>query len=146
MYSVRPRLLRSESPSGKCAKLHTVAANNNRDHMSWSLYYCLFTPHIYGCYSSRTSRSWWIVHSTQRQRGGCNNVFQIIFMMSTAEHICFVCHISSRIDDFRFQQEPHGISILLQKRFAEKECIDSWLSVEWYDWLHHCLRRTVYSK
>jgi len=25
-------LLRSESPSGMCAKLHTVAASNNRDH------------------------------------------------------------------------------------------------------------------
>jgi len=35
-----------ESPSGMCAKLHTVAASNNRDHMPWSLYYCLFTPHI----------------------------------------------------------------------------------------------------
>jgi len=29
-------LLRSESPSGKCAKLHTVAASNNRNHMPWS--------------------------------------------------------------------------------------------------------------
>jgi len=37
-----------------------------------SLYYYLFVPHIYGCYSSRTSRSWWIAHSTQRQRRGCN--------------------------------------------------------------------------
>jgi len=25
-------VLRSESPSGNCAKLHTVAASNNRDH------------------------------------------------------------------------------------------------------------------
>jgi len=40
-------LLRSESLSGKCAKLHTVAATNNRDHMSWSPYYCWFAPHIY---------------------------------------------------------------------------------------------------
>jgi len=31
-------LLRSESPSGKCAKHHTVAASNNRDHMPWSLF------------------------------------------------------------------------------------------------------------
>ena len=30
-------LLRSESPSGKCAKLHTVAASNNRDHTTRSL-------------------------------------------------------------------------------------------------------------
>jgi len=91
-------LVRSESPSGKCAKLRTAAASNNRVHMPWSvfatlvvtlnpshvsisrastprsLYYCLFAPHIYGCYSSPTSHSWWIAHSTQRQRRGCNNI------------------------------------------------------------------------
>jgi len=33
---------------------------------------CFFTPHIYGCCSSRTSRSWWTAHSTKRQRRGCN--------------------------------------------------------------------------
>jgi len=38
-------VLRSESPSGKCAKLHTLAASNNRDHLTRSLYYCLFAPH-----------------------------------------------------------------------------------------------------
>jgi len=38
--------LRSEIPSGICAKLRTVAASNNRDHMPRSLYYCLFAPHI----------------------------------------------------------------------------------------------------
>jgi len=46
-------VLRSESLSGKCAKLHTVAASNNRDHMPWSLYYCLFA---------------------QGQRRRCNNI------------------------------------------------------------------------
>ena len=39
-------LLRSEIPSGICAKPRTVAASNNRVHMPWSLYYCLFAPHI----------------------------------------------------------------------------------------------------
>ena len=39
-------LLRSEIPSGMSAKLRTVAASNNRVHMPWSLYYCLFAPHI----------------------------------------------------------------------------------------------------
>jgi len=34
------------SPSGICANLRTVAASNNRVHMPWSLYYCLFAPHI----------------------------------------------------------------------------------------------------
>jgi len=40
-------LLRSQIPSGLCAKLRTVAASNNRDHPTRSLYYCLFTPHTY---------------------------------------------------------------------------------------------------
>ena len=39
-------LLRSEIPSGICAKLRTVAASNNRVHMPRSLYYSLFVPHI----------------------------------------------------------------------------------------------------
>ena len=66
--------LRWESPSGKWAKLHTVAANKNIKHPARSLYYRLFAPHIYGCYSSRTSRSWQIAYSTQRQARGCNNI------------------------------------------------------------------------
>jgi len=40
-------VLRSEIPSGMCAKLRTVAASNNRDHLTRSLYYCLFAPHTY---------------------------------------------------------------------------------------------------
>ena len=40
-------LLRSEIPSGMCAKLRTVAASKNRVRMRWSLYYCLFAPHTY---------------------------------------------------------------------------------------------------
>ena len=40
-------LLRSEIPSGMCAKLRTVAASNKRDHPTRSLYYCLFAPHTY---------------------------------------------------------------------------------------------------
>jgi len=39
-------LLRSEIPSGICAKLRSVAASNNRVHMPWSLCYCLLAPHI----------------------------------------------------------------------------------------------------
>jgi len=38
-------LLRSEISSGTCAKLRTVAASNNRDHPTRSIYYCLFAPH-----------------------------------------------------------------------------------------------------
>jgi len=40
-------LLRSEILSGMCTKLCTVAASNNRDHLTRSLYYCLFGPHTY---------------------------------------------------------------------------------------------------
>jgi len=36
-----------KSASSICAKLRTVAASNNRVHMLWSLYYCLFAPCIY---------------------------------------------------------------------------------------------------
>jgi len=64
-------LLRSESPSGNSAKLHTMAASNNRDHPTRSLFYCLFAPHIYGRCSLRTSRSWWIAHLAQRLQRGC---------------------------------------------------------------------------
>jgi len=67
-------VLRSESPSGKCAKPHIEAASNNRDYMPQSLYYCLFAPHVYGCFSSCTSRSWRIAHSMQCQQRGCNNI------------------------------------------------------------------------
>jgi len=35
-------LLRWESPRGKCVKLHTAAASNNRDQAPRSLYYCLY--------------------------------------------------------------------------------------------------------
>ena len=40
--------LQSESPSGKCAKLRTVATNNNGDHALQSLCYCLFASRICG--------------------------------------------------------------------------------------------------
>jgi len=63
-HSWRTLLLRSV--------VHIVSIT--RDYTPRSLFYCLFAPHIYGCYSSRTSRSWWITHSTQRQRRGCNNI------------------------------------------------------------------------
>ena len=44
-------LLRLESLNGKYTKLHTVAASNNRDHVTRSLYYYLFLPHRYRCHS-----------------------------------------------------------------------------------------------
>jgi len=68
---LRP-LLRSEIPSSMCAKLRTVAASINRDHARNLSYYCLLVLHIWRCYSSRTSRTWWITQSTQHHRRGCN--------------------------------------------------------------------------
>jgi len=44
--SAKPLLLRSEIPSGICAKLRTVAASNNRDHARNLSYYCLLALHI----------------------------------------------------------------------------------------------------
>jgi len=40
-------MLRAEIPSGMCAKLRTMAASNNGDHPTRSLYYCLFAPHTH---------------------------------------------------------------------------------------------------
>jgi len=59
----------SETPGTPLAP--PLAASNNRDHPTRSLYYCLFAPHTY-IFSSRTSRSWWITQSTQHHRRGCN--------------------------------------------------------------------------
>ena len=77
-------VLRSESPSGMCAKLHTVAASNNGDPAPWLLYYCLFAPRASGFSSSPTSRSSWITHSTPRYPIGSNTRFQI--------NRCFTCY------------------------------------------------------
>ena len=41
----------------------TLTSSNNRDHMLCSLYYCLFVPHTYRCYSEHTFRLWRITHS-----------------------------------------------------------------------------------
>ena len=66
-------LLRLEILSGMCAKLCTMAASNNRDHVLQSLLLLLaHATHIYFC-SSRTSRSWWNTQSTQHYRRGCNS-------------------------------------------------------------------------
>jgi len=78
-------LSRLESLSSKCAKLHTMTASNNRDHLTRSLCYCLFVAHIYiyisGSYSSHTSQLWWIAHSMQHQQRGCNNTNSKIYSM-----------------------------------------------------------------
>jgi len=92
-----------KSPSGMFAKLHTVAASNNRVHVPRSLSRTLVvtfncsqvnisrastprsllllvcTTYIYiYCCSSHTSCSWWITHSTQWQQRGCNRSKQLL--------------------------------------------------------------------
>jgi len=75
-------MLQSEIPSGMCAKLRTVAASNKWDHARNLSYYCLLTLHIWWCYSSRTSRSWWITQSTQHHQKGCNT-----YILCIAKHL-----------------------------------------------------------
>ena len=49
-------------------------------------------PHIYGCYSSRTSRLWWITHSMQHQRRGCNNIPSFLQQTTSIAHsFCESC-------------------------------------------------------
>ena len=67
-------LLRSESPSGMCAKLRTVAASNNRVHTPRSLYYCLFVPPIYGVVLRTHSVRGEPCISAQHQPSGCNRI------------------------------------------------------------------------
>jgi len=64
-----------------------------RDHS-----YCLFTPLIYWFCSLCTFRSWWTVHSVQRQQRGCNTVlhnsceilFLYIFYKSTFQTLLYM--------------------------------------------------------
>jgi len=54
------------------SQLYSRFTSITRDHSRGSLYYWLFAPHIYVCYSSGTSRLWWIAHSQPRQPRGRN--------------------------------------------------------------------------
>ena len=88
-------LLRSEILSGICAKLCTVATINNRDHLTRSLYFCMFAPHSYIIVLRiRTSRSWWITHSTQCHWRSCNSSTSSIFLEQNARmhggELCFM--------------------------------------------------------
>ena len=79
-------MLWSKRLNGTCAKLHTVAASNNRDHPTRSLYFCLFTSHIFVCCFLRTSHLWWIALSTQHQLRGCNNVPSFLLWTAPIAH------------------------------------------------------------
>jgi len=83
-------MLRSEIPSGMCAKLRTVAASNNREYAPRSLYYCLFALRIY-------YRVFFFAHivfvvnrafSAQRQWSGCNsNLGSILIQITIFSYI-----------------------------------------------------------
>ena len=45
-------------------------------------YCCLLALHIWWSYSSRTSRSWWIIQSTQHHRRGCNSIKVTVYKLS----------------------------------------------------------------
>ena len=96
-----------------CAKLRTVAARDharnlslhtlvvtfNRSHVnigrattSQCLLLLLARATIFWCYSSRTSRSWWITQSTQHHRRGCNNIPSFLQRISPiARSLCEGC-------------------------------------------------------
>jgi len=98
-------LLRSEIQSDMCAKLRTVAACNNRDYPTRSLYYCLIAPHTYFC-SSRTSHLWWITQSTQHHWRGCNNI--PFFLQRTTPIVRSLCE----------GWTPHDLHILVTAPFC----------------------------
>ena len=101
VMSLSCALLQSESRSGKCASFtlwqqatievtchdhssHTLLLRSivhivsiTRDYTPRSLYYCSFVPRIMDVASSRVVSSWWITHSTQCQRRGCNSTLLI---------------------------------------------------------------------
>jgi len=70
---------------------------------SRSLYYCLFVPHKYGCYSSHTSRSWRIAHSTQSQPRGCNTILGPVMLINRKFDISYKLDISRNLSTFPSQ-------------------------------------------
>jgi len=115
-----------ERSSDMCVKVHTVAACNNRDHVPQSLYYCLFAPHIYGCCSSCTCRSWWIAHSTQRHWSGCNSRFLAILAHVTwpraqllDQSILLNFSLETRIEPKYFEPLIDFLAFLIQKLWSK---------------------------
>ena len=112
-----------------------IVVTLNRWHVSisWdytprSLYFGLFATRAYGCYSSCTSRSWWIVHSTQRQRRGCNTAFQINFshhipkLIIPVEMVQFLSKLLLKqrflavLHHFNWSWQPNFILFMLRRR------------------------------
>jgi len=123
-------LLRSEIPSGMRAKFGTVAANNNRDHAR-NLSYCgLLALHIWWCYSSRTSRSWWITQSTQHHRRGCNNIASFFNEPHRSHVLCVKAELCTT---FTSWSQHHFVAIGYPERHARKAlCYSSRTSRSWW--------------
>ena len=91
------KLLPSEGLSGKRVTFHVVAACNNRDHTTKSLYYCTSCSHRLLSRSRathirvlRTSRSWRIAHSKPHRPSALNKIKVdrwIQFMKSTTSKL-----------------------------------------------------------
>jgi len=73
-------------PSGMCAKLRTVAASNNGDHASQTLYYCLFAPCIYIVFLRPHSVRGEPRVPTQRHRRGCNSIYMFVHFSRFMQH------------------------------------------------------------
>jgi len=104
-------LLRSESPSSKCAKLHNVQQTTTKTtHRDHSVTACSRLIYIYMCCSLRTFRSWWTVHSAQHQQGGCNNSKTVQWQSKclpaiaklVVVYVCYTlkCNLSALIPNF----------------------------------------------
>ena len=115
-------VLRSESQSGKRAKLRTVAACNNRDHTPRSLYYSSFALHIYRVLLRAQSVRGEQRIPAQRQRSSCNNIPS--FLQWTAPIARSLCE----------GWTPHDLHILVTAPFycnrkawaASAQCIAPW--------------------
>jgi len=131
-------VLRLKSSSGMCAKLHTVAASNNRDHLMRSLYCCLFTPHIFVCCSLRTSHSWWITQSTLRNRRGCNNIPS--FAMNRTDRMLFVwrLHLAPPPPHAQYKKMTRDEHVL---GFTFKSCQ---IPIYWWIWMLSVLLNQIW--
>ena len=108
-------LLRSQIPSGLCAKLRTVAASNNRDHPTRSLYYCLFAPHTYiFVLCAHLVRVNHTINATSPER---LQQHPILFTMSHTDRTFFVWRLNSA-------RPPHPghSTILLQSEIPSGMC------------------------
>ena len=89
--------------------------SNNRDHARNLSYYCLLALHKLWCYSSRTSRSWWITQSTQHHWRGCNSCNGSLHMQ--AEHDFLLCNgcASTRFENYT--QQGSFMKVAIQWRW-----------------------------